>query len=114
MTALVFSLNGPVSFYLFRPSGGLLAQLVEQAPLKRKVVSSSLTWPTGRLNQFRIAEFGFRNENPKVSPFRNPQSKFRNRRARMAELADAYGLGPYAERLVGSSPTPRISYPSRE
>ena len=28
--------------YIFGP----LAQLVEQTPLKRKVVSSSLTWPT--------------------------------------------------------------------
>ena len=27
--------------------------------------------------------------------------------AGMAELADAYGLGPYAERRVGSSPSPR-------
>jgi hypothetical protein len=28
--------------------------------------------------------------------------------ARVAELADAYGLGPYAERLKGSTPFPRI------
>ena len=27
----------------------------------------------------------------------------------MAELADAYGLGPYAERLGGSSPSVRTS-----
>jgi hypothetical protein len=29
-------------------------------------------------------------------------------RARVAELADAYGLGPYAERLKGSTPFPRM------
>lgn len=68
---------------------GPLAQLVEQTPLKRKVVSSSLTWPTF----YKSVEHIFC-----VLRFLT--------QGRMAELADAYGLGPYGAILKGSSPFP--------
>ena len=64
---------------------GPLAQLVEQTPLKRKVVSSSLTWPT------------FCSSNLKL-----------NQHGRMAELVDAYALGAYGVIREGSSPSPSI------
>lgn len=76
--------QGRFCYNLIITLSGPLAQLVEQTPLKRKVVSSSLTWPTLDFQTYKeVKNIG-----------------------RVAESVDAYALGAYGAIREGSSPSP--------